>query len=144
MIVHPAVIVHGLADARTVLAIGAPVTLLSAPGAALYAGCLWWRDMISAARLEYPAVAATDVLDCADGAGAAMAALRSGVTRLVLQGDLPAWDAVRQIAVRQDGFVLARPPLALDLGARDGAFRLRAWVLGCGPGAQGDRSPNLV
>jgi hypothetical protein len=137
MIVHPAVIVHDLADARAVLAIGAPVTLLSAPGAALYAGCLWWREVVSAARLEYPDVEALDVLDCADGVGVAMAALRSGVKRLILQGELPAWDAVRRIALQQGGFVLAQPPPALDLAARDGAFRLRDWVRRSDPGAPG-------
>ena len=50
MTLHPAVVVHGLADAEAALAVGRPVTLLSAPGAALYAGCLWWREMVARAR----------------------------------------------------------------------------------------------
>jgi hypothetical protein len=130
MIVHPAVIVHGLADARTVLAQGAPVTLLSAPGAALYAGCLWWQALIAASREAYPDAAMTDVLDCADAPGQAMAALRSGVVRLVLAGDVPAWDAVADVARRQGGFVLRQAPPALDIAARDGKYRLRAWLRG--------------
>ncbi len=128
MNVHPAVIVHGLADARTVLAQGAPVTLLSAPGAASYAGCLWWREMIAAARDAYPAVVMTDVLDCADAPGLAMAALRSGVVRRVLAGEVPAWDAVARIAQRQGGYVLRQAPPALDIAARDGLYRLPAWL----------------
>jgi len=132
MIVHPVVIVHGLADARTVLAQGAPVTLLSAPGAALYAGCLWWQVLIATAREAYPGVAMTDVLDCADAPGQAMAALRSGVARLVLYDNVPAWDAVAEIAQRQGGFVLRQAPPALDIAARDGLYRLPAWLRGAG------------
>src|SRR5689334_18677107 len=47
---YPAVVIHGLADARTVLAAGSPVTFLSAPGAALFAGCGWWRALIERAN----------------------------------------------------------------------------------------------
>ena len=43
---YPAVIVHGLGDARLALSVGLTVTLLSAPGAALYAGCGWWRALV--------------------------------------------------------------------------------------------------
>jgi hypothetical protein len=135
MIVHPVVIVHGLADARAVLAIGAPVTLLSAPGAAGFAGCLWWREMIAAARREEPGALAVDVLDCGDAAGHAMAALRSGVTRLVLAPN-PAWAAVERIAVGQGGFVLTQPPRALDMAARDARYRLPRWLLGAEPDAR--------
>jgi hypothetical protein len=132
MIVHPAVIVHGLTDALSVLAQGVPVTLLSAQGAALYGGCLWWQALIAAARDAYPDVVMTDVMDCADAPGQAMAALRSGVVRLVLNGDVPAWDAVAQIAQRQGGFVLRQAPPALDIAARDGKYRLSAWLRGAG------------
>src|SRR4051812_48207499 len=103
MIVYPAVIVHGLADARAVLAPGVPVTLLSGPGAAGYAGCQWWRAMIAAARRAHPATEATDILDCGDAPGLAMSALRMDVCRLVL-ADGPAWTAVAQIVARQGGF----------------------------------------
>jgi hypothetical protein len=128
MIVHPAVIVHGLADAEAVLSVGVPVTLLSAPGAAGFAGCLWWKTMIAGARRHHPGVDAVDVLDCADAAGYAMAALRSDVVRLVLAPG-PAWAAVQQIATRQGGYLLDRPPPALDMAARDGRYRLRQWLL---------------
>ncbi|MFL5282008.1 MAG: hypothetical protein ACJ8AW_13730 [Rhodopila sp.] len=127
MIVHPAVIVHGLSDAGAALALGAPVTLLSAPGAAAYAGCLWWREMIAAARREHPHTQAIDVLDCGGAPGLAMSALRMAVCRLVLADGL-AWAAVSRIALRQGGFVLNQAPPAIDLAARDGRFRLEGWV----------------
>lgn len=124
MILPPAVIVHGLDHALAALAFGRPVTLLSAPGAALYAGCLWWRELTAAAG------AGTDVLDCADASGLALAALRIGVRRLVLWPEAPGRDAVTDIAERQGGFVLPRAPAALDLAARGASRRLGAWLSG--------------
>ena len=110
MIVPPAVIVHGLADARTALAPGRPVTLLSAPGAALYAGCGWWQAMVAAVRAEFPATEEEDILDCADGSGQAMAALRIGVIRLVLWPEAPGHAAGAAIAAELGGFVLDSAP----------------------------------
>jgi hypothetical protein len=130
MVVHPAVIVHGLADARVALAHGRPVTLLSAPGAALYAGCLWWQSVVRLARAEFAATAVTDILDCADGSGQAMAALRIGLTRLVLWPAAPGREAVTAIAVERGGFVLDTAPPALDLAHRGAARRLAAWLQG--------------
>lgn len=110
MELYPATIVHGLAGALAALEAGAPVTLLSAPGAALYAGCGWWRALIAAARKAHSEVPCLDILDCADGSGQAMAALRIGVTRLVLWPDAPGRDAVVAAAEALGGFVLAEAP----------------------------------
>ncbi len=128
MTIHPAVVVHGLADARAALAVGAPVTLLSAPGAALFAGCLWWREVVAAARAEYPEAVVTDILDCADASGMAMAALRSGLCRLILWPAASGWQAVAAIAERDGGFVLTQPPKALDMAERNAIRRLPAWL----------------
>jgi hypothetical protein len=86
--------------------------LLSAPGAASYAGCGWWRALVEAARAKYPDVPCTDVLDCADGTGQALAALRIGLTRLVLWPDAPGREAIVTIAQSLGGFVLPAPPPA--------------------------------
>lgn len=134
MIVHPAVIVHGVADAKAALAPGLPVTLLSAPGAALFAGCLWWREIVAAARTAHPETEVTDIWDCADASGMAMGALRSGVCRLVLWPDAPGWAGVAAIAERQGGFVLVRAPPALDMAQRNAIRRLRAWLCASGDG----------
>jgi hypothetical protein len=110
------VIVHGLGEAAVALAeaklAGRGVTLLSAPGAALYAGCGWWRALVEAARSMHPDVPCTDILDCADGTGQALAALRIGLTRLVLWPNAPGRAAVVAIAESLSGFVLAAPPPA--------------------------------
>jgi hypothetical protein len=140
MIIRPAVIVHGLADARAALAPGRPVTLLSAPGAAGFAGCLWWRELIAAARTGTPDTEAIDILDCADASGMALGALRSGVSRLVLWPQAPGWQSVDAIARQQGGFVLAEAPPALDLAERNAIRRLNAWLSDPPPS---DTSPGL-
>jgi hypothetical protein len=135
MIVHPAVIVHGVADVRAALAPGLPVTLLSAPGAAMFAGCLWWREMVALARVGYQHTPALDILDCADASGLAIGALRSGVCRLVLWSDAPGWGAVAAIAKGRGGFVLSEAPAALDLAQRDALRHLDAWLRDRGRGS---------
>jgi hypothetical protein len=126
----PAVVVHGLADARLALSVGLPVTLLSAPGAALYAGCGWWQAVIAQARAAFPEVSVGDILDCADGSGQALAALRIGQRLLVLWPGAPGWDLVAAIAAEHGGAVLAAAPPALDLGARGAGRRLHDWLRG--------------
>ena len=121
MELYPAAIVHGLGDAVAALARGEPVTLISAPGAALHAGCGWWQTLIEAARAAYPDVPCIGILDCADATGQALAALRIGVTRLVLWPEAPGRDAVVAIAAAAGGFVLpAAPPVNGDKRRRPG------------------------
>jgi hypothetical protein len=130
MLRYPAVVVHGLEDARTALADGAPVTLISAPGAALYAGWLWWRELVAQARRDYPSTPVVDVLDCADGSGQALAALRSGQKLIVLAPDAPGRAEVAAIAIERGGAVLSRRPAVLDLAMRGASRRLAEWLRG--------------
>lgn len=134
MMLYPAVIVHGLTDARAALAIGKPLTLLSAPGAAGFAGCVWWREVVRAALAGAPVAEVTDILDCADASGLALAAIRSGVHRLVLWPEAPGHAAVAAVAAREGGFVLPRAPPALDMARRDAARRLPDWLSGAASG----------
>ena len=117
-----------MADVRDALAVGAPVTLLSAPGAALYAGCEWWRELVHAGCAAFPQATVMDLLDCADASGLAMAALRSGVVRLVLWQVAPGWRGVERIAEERGGFVLAAAPVALDMAERGSRRRLGDWL----------------
>jgi hypothetical protein len=130
LVLHPAVIVHGLPDVRAALAPGLPATLLSAPGAALYAGCGFWRALIERAQQEFPAAVITDVLDCADGSGHALAALRVGQRLLVLEHAAPGWQAVADIAAQLGGKVLTTAPPAVDLAQRGAERRLESWLSG--------------
>jgi len=135
---YPAVVIHRLADARAALAAGCPVTLLSAPGAALYAGSLWWRALIERARTNHTDVPMEDILDCADASGLALGALRIGQRLLVLDPRAPGWHAVAAIATSQGGALLAARPPALDLAQRGAARRLHDWLQP--RTCQGDRS----
>jgi hypothetical protein len=128
MIIHPAVIVHGLGDANAALAPRLPVTLLSAPGAALFAGCAWWAAIVAAARAANPNTEAMDILDCADASGMAMGALRSGLCRLILWPEAPGWDAVAAVAEQAGGFILTESPPALDLSRRNAIRQIHSWL----------------
>ena len=125
---YPAAIVHGADDARLALSIGLPVTLLSAPGAALYAGCGWWRALVRQALAAFPEVPAEDILDCGDGAGQALAALRIGQQRLVLG----CWRARLGRGRGDRGGTWGRSaesaPPALDLAQRGARLRLHDWL----------------
>jgi hypothetical protein len=112
MQLYPVIIVHGLGDALAGLANGLPITLLSAPGAASGAGCGWWKALVAEAQAAYPAVACVDILDCADATGHALAALRIGLSRLVLWPEAPGRDVVVAAAAALGGFVLPAAPVA--------------------------------
>ncbi len=131
----PAVTVHSADDVRTALAPGLPVTLASAPGAALFAGAGWWTALMAAVRAEHPERFFLDLLDCGDAPGRAAEALRAGQRRLVLYGvTAPVYERVRLMAEALDAVLLPEMPEALDL-ARPGAGRkLVAWL----GSAQGD------
>ncbi len=126
----PAVTVHGLAHALAALAPGLPVTLLSGPGAACYAGCGWWRALVEQARARHPAIPAADILDCADAAGRALEALRYGQKTLILAPATPAFAAVAAAAEECGAAVLTARPPALDLAGRGTARRLEDWLRG--------------
>lgn len=134
MMLHPAVTIHGLDEGRWGLATGLPVTLLSAPGAGAFAGVLWWRGIVARLALEFPAVALTDLLDCADAPGTAMAALRAGQRAVVLAGNVPAWPAVDAAARALGAHLFADRPESLDLAAPGARRRLDAWLRQPAPG----------
>ena len=119
--------IHGIEHARAALGPGLPVVLVSGPGAALYAGCGWWAALMAAARAEF-AGQWTDLLDCADAPGHAMAALRMGLKGLILAGDCPAFAAVEAAAATLGAIVMPHRPPCLDLAARGAERRLAAWL----------------
>lgn len=96
----PAFTIHHLDHGRAALtaAEGRPVVLISPPGAAGYQGIGWWLALVRILRAEFPQANFTPVLDCADGPGWAMAALRMGVEKILLWGEGPAFQAVREVA----------------------------------------------
>jgi hypothetical protein len=114
------IIVHSLAHARAALAaardLRLPVTLASAAGAGGYAGPLWFKSLISAARAEFPEAEATAVLDCGSEAGTTLAALRHGFKRVRFTGHAAALQPLREIALELGAEIeTGDAPEALDL-----------------------------
>jgi hypothetical protein len=125
---YPVVVVHSLSHARDVLALGQPVTLLSARGAAHYAGAAWWLALVKRARFENVAVPLEDILDCADAPGLALSALRLGQRTIVLEAEAPGWSSVAAIAASLGCEVLTHRPSALDMSLPRETRRLRDWL----------------
>jgi hypothetical protein len=134
MMKAPAVIVHGLAMARQALAPGLPVTLLSAEGAAAFAGVGWWQALVGLARASYPATPMQDILDCGDAPGRALEALRARQALLVLRAEPRIRDDIAGRAAAQGGVLLRDAPPALDLAQPRATLRLAAWL---GTGTRG-------
>jgi hypothetical protein len=124
MVLPPAVIIHSLEQAKLAMRPGLPVTLMSAPGAVLYGGCLWWSALLAAA--EFGGVA---LLDCGDAPGRAVEAIRLGIRGIVLRSPLDLFQAVVGVAGK-NVVILRTAPAALDM-ADPAAFRaLNNWLGG--------------
>jgi hypothetical protein len=135
---YRAVVIHGLADARAALAFGVPVTLLSAPGAALFGGCAWWFALVGLVRAEFADVAIDDILDCADATALAVGALRIGQRAIVLDPAASGWDSVAAIAASLGAEVLAHRPEAIDMCKPAEVRRLHDWMRMPAPGDSDD------
>jgi hypothetical protein len=118
----PATIVHGLPHIALALAQNRPVTLLSAPGAALYAGGGWWAALLAAANFTGPAF-----LDCANAPGRAWEGLKLGLPGIIL-APCPAWAQVAEYAAAQGAALLPAAPPALNLATPGAARKLEAWL----------------
>jgi hypothetical protein len=125
------IIVHSLAHALAALAaaqtLNRPVTVASAPGAALQVGPGWFKAVVDQARATYPDVAVTAILDCGDQPGAVMAALRIGLTHLRFEGPSATHSKLTEM-----GTIFVDPPeAALDLlDSRDPPAACRAFLNG--------------
>jgi hypothetical protein len=140
----PAVIVHGLPMALAAVRAGWPVTLLSAEGAALYAGVGWWRALVAAVRQESPDWRGEDILDCGAAPGRALEALRCGQKLIVLRAAAPVWADIAGRAEECGARLLPAPPPALDLAGRAAGRRLAAWLSQGSRGAGGPAGPELA
>ncbi|MBL8704763.1 MAG: hypothetical protein JNM30_07970 [Rhodospirillales bacterium] len=130
-----AIVVHSLAQAQAALAaaasLGAPLTLLSGPGAASYAGPAWFLEIVRQAQAPHPDVPVTAVLDCADQPGRALAALRLGATHLRLAGHRRARAGIEAIAKVQGAVIDKTRYDTLDLAdADDSSAAARAFLIG--------------
>jgi hypothetical protein len=135
--VRPRVIVHSPGHAAAALAaaasLGIPISLESAPGAGGYAGPRWFLAMIAQAAPAHGEADFTAIVDCADEAGTALAALRAGAKRVRFTGSEEARTKLADIAASLGAAIegQAQAP-ALDLlDARDPLALAKAYLQDC-------------
>lgn len=133
----PAVLVHGLADARAALAaaseLAVEVTLLSTEAAAAQGGATWFRELLAVAAQERPGAAFAAILDCGNRAGDAQGALAVGVRCILFTGASEVAARLSDIAGQLGATVLTERPPALDVrGHRHPVAVCRQWLSGAG------------
>ena len=125
----PACVVRGLSEARIAITPGRPVTLLSARGAGLFAGVLFWRALVRAACDEARGPV-LDILDCADAPARALEAVRLGQRLLVLAPESVGFADVAARAASLGASILPARPASLDCSRRGASRRVLAWLDG--------------
>jgi hypothetical protein len=105
------------------LAPGLPVTLLSPPGFALYAGAPWWLALLASASFT-----GFSLLDCGDAAGRALEALRIGLRGIILSAEPLIFDQIAAIARETDAELWHAAPPAFDATANSDDAELRHWL----------------
>ncbi len=134
MIVHN--LAHARAAAEAAAAGGGPVPLLTAAGAAGYAGPAWFAEVIARARCAHPAAAIEAVLDCGQSPGDVLAALRHGIGAVRYDGPAAMRRKLAAIAAARGARLDRGREAALDLdGIADPAGAVAALLAGrpCGP-----------
>ncbi len=122
---------HSLAEALAAVEAAAKsqsqVTLLSAPHAARSVGPGWFKSVLARARAHRPGAVKEGILDCADSAGAAMAAIRLGeIDGLVLRARPLVLNKIAVMARARGIAVYAcAPALASSSASSDGRWKLR-------------------
>ena len=135
----PWIIVHCLDHARAALeaatAADTRIILLSAPGAAAYAGPGWFGQLLNQLSDRERAALAGAYLDCGPRPGDVLAAFRAGVQGVIFTGRGDVADKLRALAHAHGVAFRADRPDALDLlDARDPAGAVAAYVEACSQG----------
>ncbi len=131
---RPQIVVYASADACAALEAaadcGIAVTLVSPAGAAATGGPAWFRDVMVQARTAVPQAKFDGVLDCADNAGHALAAIRTGVAAICFDGPEEVAVKIADIAAQAGCSLVAIDyQRALDLDhCADAAAACRHWL----------------
>jgi hypothetical protein len=128
-----AVTVHGPEDALAAAAaaaeLGRPVRLLSAPGAAAYAGAGWFAALVRLARERHPDALIAATLDCGDRPELVQGALRTGLDDLIYTGSAAIAARLADIAGQRGARLRRRRPRSLDLAdVADTLTACRSWL----------------
>ena len=134
-----ALVVHGIGDVAAAVeaarALDAPLTLISAPGAAAYAGAPWFLALVDQARELAPGLAVTGILDCAEDPGHAMAALRAGAAAIVFTGEAAVAEKLSALAAESGSAVLRERPDSCDPDVADKQSAFRRFLSAASPSA---------
>lgn len=93
--------------------------LFSPPGGALYLGPGYWRALCEAVEEAHPDRGIECVLDCADVAGAALAAMGEGLAWIRFAGRADVAAKLSDIAAKRGARLIDDPLPDLDLGRVD-------------------------
>ena len=86
------------------------------PGAGIYAGPGWFSSLTEMAHAAVPEARFSPILDCGDDAGAALAAMRAGIERIIFTGSSDVGQRLAEIGVQCETSIMAvRPKPDLDL-----------------------------
>lgn len=126
-------VVHSLSQAKAAVSAAAArnlaLTLLSAPGAAAFAGAGWFAAVIRNARESRPDMDIAAILDCGPRADLVQAAFREGLKQVIFTGDARQLRPLRDIARQWQAEILRRRPKACDLRhAADPSAVCNAWL----------------
>ena len=130
-----ALVIHDLDQARAALSaardLGAPVLLVTAPGAAMAGGPLYLKVLLEAAAADVAGARWSALIDCGDRAGDVFAALDAGWTRLAFAGTADARARLADLADARGARLEPLPGLLLDLGSvGDPDAASRGWLMG--------------
>ncbi len=114
-----AIIFHSLAHALAALGAawetGVDMCLVTAPGAARYAGPDHLKKIVDLALAEFEGESPDVLIDCGDDAGPAMSALRAGWKALAFSGEPALKRKIADMASQCGARLMDRPADALDL-----------------------------
>ena len=138
-----AIRVHSLEQARAAVAaaaaLGVPVTLLSAEGAAATVGIAWFKAVVERARAAHPRTGAEAVMDCGDKPGHVLGALRHGFTRVRFAGPTKTRRELEKVAAAHGAALVGGRANALDLlDESDPETACRAWLAPAAERRKGD------
>ena len=128
-----AIVIHSLDHARAALRAAStrnlPVVLLSAPGAAAYAGAPWFLRLVEMAAAEHPQARYEAVLDCGSRPGHVLAALRQGAKAVHFSGSKAAAAKLSAIAEAYGARLETGRRQALDLrGEPEPEVACQSWL----------------
>lgn len=114
-----AIIFHSLAHAVAALAAaretGADICLVTAPGAARYAGPDHLKKIIDLALADHEGSPPDVLIDCGEDAGPAMSALRAGWKVMAFNGEPTVKRKIADMAAQCGASIIERPVEVLDL-----------------------------